>query len=328
MGSNDSLPPPVPPGEPPRVPPPPPAVPQFAPTEPIAATPPPPITEQLPATQVMPPVPPPPGAVPPPGGVSPSGGQAPGEPSKQHLVPWIIGAAVLVVALVLVAVFALRGDDESSGSADTTAPSVEPTTTVEVASSVATTLAPTTAPATVAPTTPTTAAASTTVAPSTTLPDAVVVADDTGVFTVLLLDTFEIDSAPRELAGVQTATVVGATDLAGFDSPDDHDTFGIGVAVGPSDQLPSVDELLAAADPGPSVCADRSTKADYPTQVGSAQVLLLDGCGTGGLSAKVVFVLTFPDRNLTMLVGSQGPGPSATDLFDFTQAVVESVVFL
>lgn len=313
MGSNDSLPPPVPSGEPPRVPPPPPAVPQFPPTE------------VLPPTQVMPPVHAAPSAgptpvPPPPGQVPPSSPAAP--PNRHHLVPWIIGAAVIVVALVLVAVFALRDDNESSGSSATTV-TVPPPTSVVPTSAAPTTVAPTTAPATAA-----TTAAPTTAAPATTLPSAVVVADDTGTFTVLLLDSFQTDTSPRDLEGVTVARVSGATDLAAFEREDDHDTFGVEVIVGPSDAMPPLDQFLEAVDPGPEVCADRSTKTDYPTLNGTAQALLLDGCGTGGASAKVIMVLSFPDRGLTLMVGAQGPGPSSPDLFDFTQAVVESVVLL
>jgi hypothetical protein len=259
------------------------------------------------------------GAVPP-GGVPPTG-QPPASGGNNKL-PWIIAAAVAVVAVVVVAVVLLTGDDNTTSSPGTTTIAVPSTT---IAGS--TTLAPTTTAApqtTLAITSPPT----TTPPPTTATPGVNVFTDDTNTFTVLMLDTFEVDTTPIDQDGVTLGNVTGATDLKSFASDTDHDTFGISVSVGPTAQLPSVDELLASADPGPTVCTDRTNETDYPTQVGPAQALLLDGCGTGGASSKVVMVIPFNGTQYSLLVYAQGPGPSNTDLFDFAQAVAESVVIL
>ncbi len=336
MGNNDSLPPPPPPGGqrdlPPTqatpVPPPPPAAgfpgasgvpapppaPPAVPQFPDAAP-----TTQMPPTQAYPiSTPAGAGAVPP--GTPPPTGVPPASDGNNKL-PWIIAGAVTVVSVIVVAIVLLTGDDKTSSSPTTE--SVAVSTTV-VAS---TTVAPQT---TLVITTPSTTVAAPTTAPTpdTTEPGVSVFTDDTNTFTVLLLDTFETDTTPIDQDGTQIANVTGATDIAAFSKDDDHDTFGISVSAGPSDQMPSAAELLASADPGDTVCTDRTSKPGYPTLNGDAEVLLLDGCGTDGQSAKVVMVLTFPDRNLTLAVYAQGPGPSNTDLLDFTQAVTESVVFL
>ena len=295
----------------PAPPPAPPAVPQFPDAVP---------TTQMPPTQAYPMSTPagagavPPGA-PPPTGVPPASG-------GNNKLPWIIAGAVTVVSVIVVAIVLLTGDDKTSSSPTTD--SVAVSTTV-VAS---TTVVPQT---TLVITTPSTTLAAPTTAPTTpdtSEPGVSVFTDDTNTFTVLLLDTFETDTTPIDQDGTQIANVTGATDIEAFSQDDDHDTFGISVSAGPSDQMPSAAELLASADPGDTVCTDRTSKPGYPTLNGNAEVLLLDGCGTDGQFAKVVMVLTFPDRNLTLAVYAQGPGPSNTDLLDFTQAVTESVVFL
>lgn len=330
MGNNDQLPPPPPPGPQPDlpptqatpVPPPPPspggpgapapppappAVPQFSDAAP---------TTQLPPTQMYPAAgggAPPPGA-PPPTGVPPADG-------GNNKLPWIIAGAVTVVAVIVVAIVLLTGDDNTSSSPSTTADTVVETTIAPT-----TTEAPQTTLVITAPPSTTTPVVETTTA-DTLEPGVSVLTDDTNTFTVLMLDSFETDTRPIDQDGVEIANVTGATDIDAFSQDDDHDTFGISVSVGPSDDMPSAEEV-SIADPGESVCTDRTTESGYPTLLGDAEVLLLDGCGTEGQSAKVFMLLVFPDRGLTMAVYAQGPGPSNTDLLDFAQAVVESVVFL
>ncbi|MEN9646252.1 MAG: hypothetical protein RL238_2921 [Actinomycetota bacterium] len=315
MGNNESLPPPPNPGQPPQPPagavpppPPPPAVPQFQPTPQPAPT------TQMP-TQAYSPAGAPPIT---PGG--PGGPATPGKPANNKL-PWIITGVVAVVAIVVVLVVALGGDDKET---------VSPGTTVVPSSEAVTTLLP--EPSTTAPeTTLVITAPETTQPPVTTAPSdpgVVVVADDTNVFTVIMLDTFELDSAPIDSDGVQFAHVTGADNLADYNREDDHSTFGISILVGNDADLASAEELLGLLDPGPEVCTDRTTQSAYPTLSGNAEVLLLDGCGADGLSSKVIMALPQPDRGKMIVALCQGPGPSNTDLLDFTQAVVESIVLI
>jgi hypothetical protein len=256
----------------------------------------------------------PPGA-PPPTGVPPASG-------GNNKLPWIIAAAVAVVAVVVVTIVLLTGDDNTTSSPGTTTLVLE--TSTAAASTTAlpgTTAGPQT---TLSITTPPTSSPT----PTTAAPGVNVFTDDTKTFTVLMLDTFAVDTRPTDRNGVTLGNVTGATNLDGFASDTDHDTFGISVSVGPTAQLPSVADLLASADPGPAVCTDRVPNNDYPTQLGTAQALLLDGCGTNGQSSKVVMVIPLNGTDLTMLLYTQGPGPSNTDLLSFAQAVAESVVIL
>lgn len=318
MGNNESLPPPPNPGQPPQPPagavpppPPPPAVPQFQPAPQPAPT------TQMP-TQAMPSAGAPPIT---PGG--PGGPTPPATPAKtpNTKLPWIITGVVAVVAVVVVLVVALGGDDETTGSSGTTLPtSSEPVTTLlpEPSTTAVDTTLVITAPETTKP-------------PATTSPSepgVVVVADDTNVFTVIMLDTFEIDSAPIDSDGVQFAHVTGADNLADYNRDDDHSTFGISILVGNDTDLATAEELLGLLDPGPEVCTDRTTQSAYPTLSGNAELLLLDGCGADGASSKVIMALPQPDRGKMIVALCQGPGPSNTDLLDFAQAVVESIVLL
>ena len=327
MGTNESLPPPPTPGQPPQPPsgavpppPPPPAVPQFGTTGQVPVQPAAPdaaATTQMPTTATP--------AAPPPGGppaAPPGSPGSPGSPSSGNSkLPWIITGVVALVAAVVVLVVALGGDDDTTSSPGTTlVPTSEPATTLVPETS--TSLAPET---TLQITVPETSAPATT---SPSEPGVVVVADDTNVFTVIMLDTFEIDSAPIESDGVQFAHVTGADNLADYNREDDHSTFGISVLVGNETDVASPDELLGLLDPGVDVCTDRTTETAYPTLNGNAEILLLDGCDVDGLSSKVIMVVPQPDRGKVIIALCQGPGPSNTDLLDFAQAVVESVVLL
>ena len=243
-------------------------------------------------SSVFPPPPPPPPPLP----------ASPNSPANSKL-PWVIAGLFALVAAVVVAVSTLSGGDEAA--------TVAVTTTVAVAPD-----------GTAAPTVITEPADTTSV----TDPGVTVVNDDTGVFSVLLLDTFQIDTAPLTNEQGSFAQVSGATDLAAFQRDDDHETFGISVLVGKADTLQPPKALVTAFDPGVEVCADRSTKSGYQTLNGLAEVLLLDGCGTDGGFSKVVMAIDVPAQQSVNQLITQGPGPSNTDLLDFAQAVGESVV--
>lgn len=342
MGSNDGLPPPQPP-EPGRVPPPPPAppaVPRFehdpqsdAPTAAMPAVPPGAAAAPRPepdqaATIPMPAVrPAAPHVAPRPpslrGPMPPA--VAPGAAPRRSSTAWVVvGAAVAVVAVVLALVFALSGEDDTVTSspttivppltADSTVPATEPVTTPP---RIDTTAAVTTVPATTAPVT---------AAPTTVPLEPVVVADGSGVFTVLLLDTFRTDTAPAVEFGGTFPSVIGSEDLTAFTDPNNRSQFGVQVVMGLVDQMPTPADAVAQLDPGPSACADRSVNPAYPIQFGAATLQLLDFCGADQQSAQVDMAFTL--QGYTVVVHAKGAGPASTDLVDFVQAVAESIVIL
>jgi hypothetical protein len=213
----------------------------------------------------------------------------------------MIAGAVVLIAAAAVGAFALSKSDDTPSAV--VVESTDPATTI-------------TEPTATDPVDTTSA----------TSPGVTVVNDDTGTFGVLLLDTFQTDTAPLTNEQGTFAQVTGADDLAGFNSDDDHETFGISVLVGDADALQGVGELVTLFDPGDDVCTDRSTKSGYETLNGLAEVLLIDGCGTDGKFSKVVMAIDVPSQRSIILLVTQGLGPSNTDLLDFAQAVGESVV--
>ena len=309
MGNNEPLPPPPPPPPPPGQPnvPPIPAppsgpMPQYQPTQPV------PPAQGYPSTQAYPQQTPP---------------AAPTPEPKKNNVPWIIAGAVAVIAAVVGAVLVFGGGDDDStptlGGDDTE---------VTFPISVLPTSVPDTQPApedTLVITAPETTQPLETVAP-TVAPggDGVItVTDDTGSFTLILPDTFQTDTAPIDAQGVQFAQVSGSEDLQSY--VNDHDTFGITVLGAPADQVATAVELLDIFDPGAEVCTERVPQSGYVTALGTAEVLLLDGCGTGGASAKVIMAVPVPDQNAIIVAVAQGAGPANSALLEFTQAVIESV---
>jgi hypothetical protein len=74
------------------------------------------------------------------------------------------------------------------------------------------------------------------------------------------------------------------------------------------------------------VCTQRVPQSGFVTTLGTAEVLFLDGCGTGGASAKVIMAVPVPEQNAIILAVTQGPGPANSSLLEFTKAVIESVV--
>jgi hypothetical protein len=122
---------------------------------------------------------------------------------------------------------------------------------------------------------------------------------------------------------VQFAQISGSEDLQSY--VNDHDTFGITVLGAPADQVTTAPELVNVFDPGVDVCTSRVPQSGYVTALGTAEVLLLDGCGTGGASAKVIMAVPVPAQNAIIVAVAQGAGPANTALLEFTQAVVESV---
>lgn len=320
MGPNDSLPPPPPPPPPgqPNVPPipaPPPgpapqAQPQpaqFQPTQPVPPVPP---VQGYPATQAYPQQMPPAEPTP--------------EPTKNNL-PWIIVGVVAAIAVVVGAVLVFGGGDDDSptlGGDDTevTLPvTVAPTSVPETDATEAGTddTFVITAPESTQPV----ATVPPTVAPG---GDGVIsVTDDTNSFSLFFPDTFLTDTAPIDAQGVQFAQISGSEDLQSY--VNDHDTFGITVLGAPADQVATAPELVGIFDPGAEVCTTRVPQSGYVTALGAAEVLLLDGCGTGGASAKVIMVVPVPDQNAVIVAVAQGAGPANSSLLEFTQAVVESV---
>ncbi len=327
MGSNESLPPPPPPGQPPYVPPSPPA--PTAPVPPPPAPPAPPVftpapapPQQYPPTQAYPTTPGgPPVGGPPPGGVPPAPPTGPGPgPRKKNWA--LIGGGVAALIAIVVAVIVLTGGDDKSTTlgGDVTEP-----TTATSSDVTEVTEAPTSAPDdTLVITAPPTTIPPPTLTPTTdgTVPD-IRVTDDTNAFSVLMPGDWATDTGPVDANGVQFAQISGSGDLGAYNN--DHDTLGITLLGIQADLVSAPADLLSVFDPGVDVCSQRQTASAVDTLQGPAEVLYLDGCGTGGAFGKVVMIVSFPANNAVLITISQGNSPSTGRLFNFTKIVVESV---
>ncbi|MBI4933979.1 MAG: hypothetical protein HY828_08880 [Actinobacteria bacterium] len=246
---------------------------------------------------------------------------APEPESKKNNVPWIIAGAVAAIAVVVGAVLVFGGGDDDKND----------TLGGDTVVSSPLTVLPTSAPETedtdddtddtFVITAPETTQPAPTVAPG---GDGVIsVTDDTNSFSLFFPDTFLTDTAPIDAQGVQFAQISGSEDLQSY--VNDHDTFGITVLGAPADQVATPPELVGIFDPGADVCTTRVPQSGYVTALGTAELLLLDGCGTAGASAKVIMVVPVPDQNAVIVAVAQGAGPANSTLLEFTQAVVESV---
>jgi hypothetical protein len=206
------------------------------------------------------------------------------------------------------------GGGTENGSVDSTLFTLPPTTLAATDDTFVITAPETTAP-------PVTTA----VDPATTVSadDVVNVIDDTNTFSIYLPGSFQTDTAPLDAQGVQFAQISGSENLQAY--VNDHDTFGITVLGAQADKVAAPADLVNIFDPGADVCTSRVPQSGYATSIGTAEVLLLDGCGTGGAFAKVIMAVPVPARNAMVIAVAQGPGPANASLLSFAQAVVESV---
>ncbi len=287
----------------------------------------------MPPTQQMPPTQAYPGG--PPGGYPPQG-YAPvpsPEPPKNKSGLIIAGALLAIAAAVGAFLLFSGGDDKKSttlGGDDTTDLTTD-VTSATLGGSSPTLSTPETGVVTTSPTEatlvitlpPTTEGPPTT---ATSPPDdsgVQTVTDDTGLFTVILPSNFLFDTAPIEGDAGTFAHISGSADLDAYSA--ENDTFGISILGAQADQMGTADDFVNQLDPGVEVCTTRTPEAGFPTAVGPASVLLLDGCGSNGTFAKVIMAIAVPEKNLILVAISQGFGPANDMLVEFTQAVFESV---
>jgi hypothetical protein len=322
---NESLPPPPPPGEPPHVPPTPPVPPpppgQFPPTPPQPPVPPQyPPTQQVPPTQSFPAQPYPQPAP----GYAPGYGQPPATPKKSKNGLYIL-AAVVAIGAIVAGVLVFGGKDnktETLGGDDTSKPTLEATTTAAVDTTTATTDGGLviTAPATTEP-----VATTAPVGESSVPGDVQKVADSTGTFTAYLPTAFNTNTDPITSNGISFSHISGSANLDKY--VNDNDTFGITLLTANTSDVASPADLVNNLDPGQSVCTTRVADNARATTQGTASLLELDGCGTGGASAKIILVVEVAGSGKTLIAVAQGPGPASGDLLTFTQAVFETVVY-
>ena len=331
MGNNESLPPPTPPGQPPVPPAPPAGPPAYQPPPPPGYNPPgtqnP--TTQFPATQQFPPTQAFPGG--PPGGFPPQSStefELPEEPPKKKTGLMIAGGLVAVAAVVAAVVLLSGGDDDKTVSPATTFPettaSVLPDITVPPEDTLVITLPVITEPEVTEPAI--TDPPVTDPVVQTTILSGGVITDDLGVYTMVLPDGLAVDTTPLTTQDNFTLpSIAGAVDLEGFYG-DDVTPGMTSVVVGKDvDSTPA--KVLAFLEPGEGVCTDREQIDDFPTAFGPSILLKLDGCGDGGVAAKVILVVALPNSTSIAALYVQGPG-TAVDLLPQAQPVFESIRLL
>lgn len=170
-----------------------------------------------------------------------------------------------------------------------------------------------------------TVGSSTTLASESTLdPSADVrVADDTNLFAITLPGSFKTDTRPIPVGSTKVPQISGSQDLAAYNSS--HDTPGITVLGGPADKLQAPKDLVNVFDPGADQCPERKAQHDMATKLGAAEVLFIDGCGTGAQYSKVIMAVLVSTTNTVYVAIAQGLAPSSGTLLQFTQTVLESV---
>ncbi len=234
----------------------------------------------------------------------------------------LIGGGIAALIAIIVAVIVLTGGDDKSTTlgGDVTEPTAVVTSDVTEV-----TEAPTSTPEdTFVITAPPSTDPPATLPPTTdgTVPD-IRVTDDTNSFSVLMPGDWATDTAPVDANGTQFAQISGSGDLEAYNN--DHDTLGITLLGIQADLVAPPADLINVFDPGVDVCSQRQNASAVDTAQGPAEVLYLDGCGTGGAYGKVVMIVSFPANNAVLITISQGNSPSTGPLFNFTKIVVESV---
>lgn len=238
----------------------------------------------------------------------------PPPPAQKKSRAGLIGAAV-AVALVgggVGAFVASRGGGDDTAVATTTTAAAATTTVAE----------------TLVITTPETSVPDTTL-PDTTVPSGptpgegeVVVTDDTGVFSVIAPDTFEVDTAPLDLDGgsVASVTAAGNLDLYG----NGYDETGYTVMALPADIAADSDAAIALLnDQLTADCGSSTQNVDLETAIGPARHLVGQACGANGATA-VVLAIDETNTGLVFLVVAQGPA-GESEVTTLAQAVLESI---
>jgi len=226
----------------------------------------------------------------------------------------VIGAALAgVVAIAVAAVVVFGGGDEGPTVAPTTIPAITTTSGVPITEPVAT-LPVLTTPEVV----------------DTTIPspwgDVAIgtIVDETGLFSVTVPAAWESSNGQRELFGAAGVGVSAAPALDAYVNGDE--AAGITVAMVYSSDVDGPVGLATSYLDAIDICTAEDWQSNVETSYGSAELLLFDGCATGSMYAKTVFIVE--SGMVTVMVAGQGLGPADGDLLTVVQAVLDSVTFL
>ena len=104
------------------------------------------------------------------------------------------------------------------------------------------------------------------------------------------------------------------------------DALGVTVAIVLSADVSGAMGLANSYLDAVDTCNAEDLQSDVPTSLGVAELLLFDGCGTGAMYAKAVFVIE--QGTVTVMVAGQGLGPADGDLLTVVQASLDTVTYL
>lgn len=244
---------------------------------------------------------------------APMGQPSPTPGKKKGLMIGLVVAAVVAVGVA--AVLVLGGDDS---------PSAEPTTTPEpsTTATVPVTEPPATLPVLTAPE-PTEPAVEEVAFPWAESEEMQVWIDDENVFQIAVPVEWEASTEAREIFGASGVGISAAPDLAGY--RDNDDDVGATAAVMYSSDVGGAFGLLTSFVDAVSVCAENERQSGYETTSGPVELVLFDGCGTGGMYAKAVVALDV--GSTTVMVIGQGPGPAGGDVLTMVELILQSFMF-
>ena len=240
------------------------------------------------------------------------GGQPPSTKGKGKGL--IVGLGIAgVAAIAVAAVLVFGGSDDPA--------SVAPTTTVGASTTMT---APVTEPAATLPVLTTPEVVDTTIASPWGDMETSTIVDETGTFSVQAPVEWESSDGQRTLFGANAVGVSAAPNLDDYVNGDD--ALGVTVAIVLSADVSGAMGLASSYLDAVDTCNAEDQQSDVPTSLGFAELLLFDGCGTGAMYAKVVYVIE--QGTVTVMVAGQGLGPADGDLLTVVQASLDTVTYL
>ena len=115
------------------------------------------------------------------------------------------------------------------------------------------------------------------------------IVDETGTFSVQAPVEWESSDGQRTLFGANAVGVSAAPNLDDYVNGDD--ALGVTVAIVLSADVSGAMGLANSYLDAVDTCNAEDLQSDVPTSLGVAELLLFDGCGTGAMYAKAVFVI-------------------------------------